>query len=60
MTSRSSQETIGLHVLPNISGSKGYQAIKFSHFIEHYMRKFFHEKSHKKCAGETFPRSFPK
>ena len=50
MTSQPSQQTIGLHVLPNISGSKGYQTIKFSHFKEHNMRKFSLEKSLKKIC----------
>ena len=44
--------------MPNISGSKGNQAIQFAHLIERNMRNVFLEKSFTKCGGETSPRPF--
>ena len=34
------QEAITIHILTNISRSKGSQAMKFIHLIEHNMRNF--------------------
>ena len=45
-----------MHKFPNISRSKGKQAIKFGQLIEYNMRNIFAEKLHKKCAGETIAR----
>ena len=47
-------------MLPNISRSKGNQAIKFGQLIEYNMRNIFVEKSYTKCAGETIPRPLSK
>ena len=58
MTSQPGQQTIAIHILPNISRSKGNQAMKFGQLIEYNMRNIFLEKSYKKCAGETIPRPF--
>ena len=35
MTSQSGQQTIVMHILPNISRSKGNQTIKFGQLIEY-------------------------
>ena len=43
-------------MLPNISRSKGKQAMKFSQLIEYKMRNIFVEKSYTKCFGETIHR----
>ena len=48
-----------MHILPNISRSKGNQTMKFGQLIECNMKNIFLEKSYKKCDGETSPRSFP-
>ena len=56
MTSQPGKQTIALHILPNISRSKGNQAIKFGRLIEYNMRNIFVEKSYIKCAGESLPR----
>ena len=56
MTSQPGKQTIELHILPNISRSKGNQAIKFGRLIEYNMRNIFVEKSYIKCAGESLPR----
>ena len=60
MTSQLGQPTIAVDILPNISRSKGNQAMKFGQLIEHNMRKIFVERSYTKCAGETFPRPLSK
>ena len=60
MTSQLGQPTIAIDILPNISRSKGNQAMKFGQLIEHNMRNIFVEKSYTKCAGETIPRPLSK
>ena len=55
------KQTIKIHVLPNISRSKGNnQAMKFGQLIEYNTRNIFLEKSYTKYGGETIPRSFSK
>ena len=58
MTSQPGQQTIIIHILPNISRSKGNQTMKYGQLIECNMRNIFLEKSFKKCGGETSPRPF--
>ena len=58
MTPQSSQQTIVLHILPNISRSKDNQTMKFGKLIECNMRNIFLEKSYAKCYGKTSPRPF--
>ena len=58
MTSQPGQQTIVIHILPNISRSKGNQTIKFGQLIECNMRNIFPEKSYTKCNGKTGPRTF--
>ena len=53
-------QTIALDILPNISRSKGNQAMKYCQLIEYNMRNIFVEKSYTKCAGETIPRPLSK
>ena len=60
ITSQPGKQTITIHILPNISRSKGNQRIKFRQLIEYNMRKFFIENSYTKCCGETSPRNFSK
>ena len=60
MTSQPGQQTIAIHILPNISRSKGNQAMKFGQLIEYNMKNIFVEKSYTKCAGETIPRPLSK
>ena len=47
-------------MLPNISTSKGNQAMKFGQLIEYNMKNMFVTKSYTKYAGETIPRSLSK
>ena len=58
MMSQPDHQTIILHILPNISRSKGNQTMKFGQLIECNMRNIFLEKSYTKCGGETSPRLF--
>ena len=39
MTSQPGQQTIAIHILPNISRSKDNQTMKFGQLIEYNMRK---------------------
>ena len=57
MTSKTGKETIAIHILLNISRSKGNQTRKLSQLIEFNMRNIFLEKSYTKCGGETIPRN---
>ena len=56
MTSQPGQQAIAIHILLNISRSKGNQTMKFGQLIEYNMRNIFVEKSYTKCAGETISR----
>ena len=47
-----------MHYFPNISRSKGNQAMKFGQFIEYNMRNTFVETSYTKYCGETIPQPF--
>ena len=49
-----------MHVLLNISESKGSQKMKSGQSIEYNMRNIFLKKSYTKCGGETIPRPFSK
>ena len=44
MTSKPMNETIAIHILSNISNSKGNQTMKFGQFIEYNMKNIFLEK----------------
>ena len=41
MTSQPGLQTIAIHILPNISQSKGNQTMKFGQLIEYNKRNFF-------------------
>ena len=58
MTSQPGQQTIVIHILPNISRSEGNQTMKFDQLIEYKMRNIFLEKSYTKCGGEISLRPF--
>ena len=55
MTSQPGQQTIAIHIMPNMLRSKDNQATKFGQLIKYNMRNNFVEKSYTKCAGETIP-----
>ena len=58
MMSQPGEQTIVIHILPNISRSKGNQTMKFGQLMECSMRNIFLEKSCTKCGEETSPRPF--
>ena len=60
MTSQPGQQITAIHILPNISTSKGTQAMKFGQLIGYNMRNIFVEKSDTQCAGDTIPSPLPK
>ena len=61
MLSQPGKQIIAIvHILPNISRSKGNQTMKFDQLMEYAMRNIFLEKSYAKCVGETIPRPFSK
>ena len=47
-----------MHILANISKSKGNQTIKVGQSIECNIRNIFLEKSYIKCGWETSPKPF--
>ena len=51
MTSQPRKQTIAVHILLNVSRSKGNETMKFGQLIEYNMRKIFLEKSYAKCGG---------
>ena len=56
MTSQPDYQAIAIHILPNISRTKGIQTVKFGQLIEYNIRNIFFEKSYTKCGRETIPR----
>ena len=44
MTSQPGLQTIAIHILPNISQSKGNQTMKFGQLIKHNKRNIFLQK----------------
>ena len=58
MTSQPRKQTNAIHILLNISRSKGYQKIKLGYVIEYNTRNIFLEKSYSKQGGEAIPRPF--
>ena len=59
MTSQPGKQIIAIHILPNISRSKGNQTMKFCQLIEYNMRNVF-VKIYTKCDDESSSRSFSK
>ena len=58
MTSQTEQQITAVHILLNISRSKGNQTTKLGGLIEYSMKNIFLEKSYTKCGRETSPRPF--
>ena len=60
VTSQPEKETLAIHIMPNVSRSKGNQILKFGQLIEHNMRIIFLEKPYTKYGDETVPGAFSK
>ena len=58
MSSQPGKQTNVIHVLSNISRSKGKHTIKFGQLIEYKTRSIFLEKSYTECGGETISSPF--
>ena len=58
MSPQPGYQTIAIHILTNISRSKGNQALKLGQLIEYDMRNIFLEISYIRCGGETIPKPF--
>ena len=56
MTSQPGQQTITIHILPNISRIKGNQTMKVGQLIEYNKKNILLEKSCRKWGRETSPR----
>ena len=56
MTSQTGQQIIIIHVLPNISRSKGNHAIKFGQLINYRVKNIVFQKPCKKWGRETCSR----
>ena len=52
MTSSTGKQTITMHILPNISRSKGNRAMKFDKLVEYDMKDIFLEKPYKRESRE--------
>ena len=59
MTSHTGKQRDAIHILPNISRSKGNQTMKFGQLIEYSTRNNF-EKSYTKYPGLNIPRPLQK
>ena len=60
MTSQPGQQTIAIHILPNVSRSKNNQTIKVGHLIEYNMRNILFKSHSQNVAENLFPDSFLK
>ena len=60
MMSQLGKQTIAIHILPNISRSKGNQTMKLGQLTEHNTRNILLEESYIKCGGEAVPHPFLK
>ena len=54
MTAQPGLQTIAIHILPNISQSKGNQTMEFGQLIEYSKRNIFVQKLYRKWGKETF------
>ena len=57
MTSYTGKQRITVHILPNISRSKGNKTVKYGQLMEYNMKNILLEKSCTKYGGETSLRS---
>ena len=55
MTSQPGEETIAIHILPNISKSKSNQTSKFGQLTEYNMRNIFLQKSYTIYGKKLLP-----
>ena len=58
MTSQPGKQTSALHILHNISRSKGNQVMEFGQLSEYNIRNIFYEKPYTHYSEQTIPKSF--
>ena len=58
MASQPGKQINVIHILPDISRSKGNQVKKLGLLIDYNMRNIFLQKSYTKCGAETSRRPF--
>ena len=58
MTSQPGQQTIAIHILSNISRSKGNQTMKSGQLVQYNERNVFVQKSRRNKAGQLVPDIF--
>ena len=58
MASQPGLQKVALHILPNISQSKGNQTMKFIHLIEYNKRNNFLQKFCRRSSGRLVPELF--
>ena len=58
MTSQTGLQAIAIHILPNISQSKGNWTMKFSQLIEYNKRNIFLQNLYRNEAGRLVPDLF--
>ena len=58
ITSQPGKQTITIHILPNISRSKGNHVMKFGQAIEYYKRNTFLQKPCRNVAERLVPDIF--
>ena len=56
MTTHAGNQTVTIHILPNISQRKSNQIMKFGQLTEYNKRNIFLQKSCRKCGREAGPR----
>ena len=60
MTSQAGKQAVGIHVLPNVSRSKGNQTMKLGQLVKCNMGNILLEKLQSTFGGETVHRPFSK
>ena len=60
MTSQPGKQTIGIHILPNISPRKDNETMKFGQLITYNMRNFFLKNHTENVVGKLFLNSSKK
>ena len=60
MTLQAGKQTFVIHILPNISRSRGNQTMKFGQLNKYIMGNIFLETSYTKYGGETLLRPVSK
>ena len=58
MTSQPGQQTVAIHIFPNISQSQNNQTMKLGQLIQNNRRNIFIQKLYRKWAGRLVPDLF--